>query len=211
MWTSCGHSRTGICETGKGCNHGNVCNLEISNPVSQRFSPAETPLVMPSAFGPADYSGQGDAGVGAEETPLEMPKMNFSPKANFAKLVKSEDEEVGTESPLVMPVMNFGKKKKSDEVDDDEEVEEEEEEVEDEEEEEETETGQFALRTALQSALQEKDNDAFIEEIFEDFFVYTKSGKVYKQNYTVDEEGVVDISGLPEQVYRSVQYKKLEV
>jgi hypothetical protein len=140
-WTSCSKSPTGICQHNGECNHESICdNLEFGNPVSQRFSPKQEPLIMP-VF---DYSGQADspASSGQDEEPLQMPKINFSPKANFVKSVRSEVEDKKAETPLVMPVMNFGKpkKKKSDDEDaEDEEAEDEDDvEIEDEEEEEET-------------------------------------------------------------------------
>jgi hypothetical protein len=78
--------------------------LEITNPVAQVFSQPETPLQIPSVFtSPNDFLGQADV-EGAEETPLEMPKINFS-KAAVENECKDKADEI--ESALIIPVINF--------------------------------------------------------------------------------------------------------
>jgi len=57
----------------------------------------------------------------------------------------------------------------------------------------------------LVSATIPKDEFAYIEDVFDDLFIFERSSKLYRQNYEVKDE-VVKISGVPEEVVRRYEY-----
>lgn len=63
-------------------------------------------------------------------------------------------------------------------------------------------------RNLLQSYINKKDKTAWVDDVFDDYFIYQSNGTTYKQNYTVDKQGAVKTEGIPEEVVRVVQYKK---
>jgi len=63
-------------------------------------------------------------------------------------------------------------------------------------------------RSLLSSALREGNSDAWIEEVYGNFFVYETDGKLYKQNYSVSD-GIVSFEGLSKLVERQVTFKEV--
>jgi hypothetical protein len=60
-------------------------------------------------------------------------------------------------------------------------------------------------RSMLSSALREKENDAWIEEVHNVYFIYETGGKLYKQDYSV-VDGIVSFVGLAKLVERQVTF-----
>lgn len=60
-------------------------------------------------------------------------------------------------------------------------------------------------RRLLQSAVQETNSNAWIEEVHDSYFIYEDDGKLYKQQYTVDDD-IVSFVGLHKLVQRVVSY-----
>ena len=64
-------------------------------------------------------------------------------------------------------------------------------------------------RRLLYSKLEETvEGDAWIEEVYEDFFIYESNGGYMKQSYTIDD-GKVSFNGLPEAVKKKIEYVTL--
>ncbi len=63
------------------------------------------------------------------------------------------------------------------------------------------------IRMTLSSLIRASIGEDYIwvEDVFEDYFVYERDGKLYKQSYE-EKEGSVNIIGLPEQVVKDVNY-----
>jgi hypothetical protein len=61
-------------------------------------------------------------------------------------------------------------------------------------------------RNLIYTALKDKNVDAWIADIFDDYFVYDKSGKFYKQIYIV-KDSMVTLKGLPTQVSKKISYE----
>jgi hypothetical protein len=60
-------------------------------------------------------------------------------------------------------------------------------------------------RNLLNGALREKDDDAWIEEVHDTYLIYETGGKLYKQDYTI-EDGIVSFVGLAKLVERQVTF-----
>jgi hypothetical protein len=60
-------------------------------------------------------------------------------------------------------------------------------------------------RRLLQSAIRNTDDDAWVEEVHDKYFIYESDGKLYKQEYTV-ADGIVSFVGLHKLVERQVTY-----
>ncbi|HUS88037.1 MAG TPA: DUF2213 domain-containing protein [Desulfosporosinus sp.] len=68
-----------------------------------------------------------------------------------------------------------------------------------------------AIRTAIYSKLQATLTDetymtTWVEDVFDDFFIYEKSGALWKQAYK-EADSVVSFEGLPEEVTRVIEYR----
>lgn len=63
-------------------------------------------------------------------------------------------------------------------------------------------------RSLLMSALREDKDNAWIEDVFDNHFIYEDGGKLYKQNYSVDDNQV-NFDGLPKLVEKQVNYKEV--
>lgn len=61
----------------------------------------------------------------------------------------------------------------------------------------------------LSSALREINEEAWIDEVFDDFFIYREDGKLYMQHYTV-ATGEADFVGVREQVKSVHQFQKMD-
>ena len=66
------------------------------------------------------------------------------------------------------------------------------------------------LRDLLWQLLNQVDEDAWIEDVFDNFFVYMSDGKFWKYSYLEQEPGVVVLVGSPEQVVRVTEYRTLD-
>ena len=66
------------------------------------------------------------------------------------------------------------------------------------------------IRSLLYSALRESKEDAWIDVVNNDNFIYEDGGKLYKQNYTVGNNQV-GLEGLPKLVEKQVTYKEVTV
>lgn len=67
------------------------------------------------------------------------------------------------------------------------------------------------IRSLLHSALQATagNEDIWIDEVFDSFFVYEKDGKLWKQDYTLTD-GQVEIVGSPVEVVRVTEFRTLD-
>ena len=65
------------------------------------------------------------------------------------------------------------------------------------------EMGHDALRSTLSSLI---GDDAWVEEVYEKFFIYEKGGDLYRQDYTGTDENVA-LDGLVEEVVRVIEYR----
>jgi len=65
-------------------------------------------------------------------------------------------------------------------------------------------------RMLLSSKLrdQPENTDTWIEAVYDNYFIYEKEGKFFKQDYT-EEDSVVNFVGLPQAVIKSVSYQTL--
>lgn len=63
-------------------------------------------------------------------------------------------------------------------------------------------------RRLLNSALRENDDNAWIEEVHDKYFIYETNGKLYKQEYTVTD-GIVSFIGLSKLVERQVTFTEV--
>jgi hypothetical protein len=61
-------------------------------------------------------------------------------------------------------------------------------------------------RMLLRSALQVAKPDAWIEDVYDDFFIYEEGGKLYKRGYT-SEDGMVTLKDGAEEVVRITEYR----
>jgi len=71
------------------------------------------------------------------------------------------------------------------------------------------ELGYDQTRIALSSILRDKNENAWIEEVYDEYFVYEDGGKLYKQEYVKDSNGTMTFSGMPAEVTRTVEYKEV--
>ncbi len=63
--------------------------------------------------------------------------------------------------------------------------------------------------SALSSILMDRNEDAWIDEVFDDFYIYRVDGKLFRQAYTkVDDK--VEVAGNIEEVVRVVEFRKLD-
>lgn len=67
-----------------------------------------------------------------------------------------------------------------------------------------------SIQMLLRGALRAKHDNAWITDTFDDHFIYEEDGKMYSQEYTIDE-GNVQFNGLPKLVERIVSYKEVGV
>ena len=67
-----------------------------------------------------------------------------------------------------------------------------------------------SLRALLNSAIRSLKENAWIEDVFDGFFIYEENGKMYKQTYAKNDNGV-SLAGLPKLVERQVTYKEVSV
>jgi hypothetical protein len=65
-----------------------------------------------------------------------------------------------------------------------------------------------SVRSLLSSALRETKENAWIEEVYDAFFIYEEEGKLWKYNY-IEDGGLVTLEGTPEQVLRVTEYRTL--
>jgi ribosomal protein L21 len=65
-------------------------------------------------------------------------------------------------------------------------------------------------RNLLSGALRASDDNAWIEEVYDDYIIYETGGKLYKQEYTIDG-GIVSFVGLSKLVERQVTFKEVVV
>jgi hypothetical protein len=65
-----------------------------------------------------------------------------------------------------------------------------------------------STRSLLGSALRAKNENAWIENVFDAFFIFEENGTYYAQNYST-KDGAVKIEGLPEQVVRVTEYRTI--
>lgn len=68
------------------------------------------------------------------------------------------------------------------------------------------------IRTKLYAYLKDKvgSTDAWIEEVFDDFFIYNVNERLFKLAYTVNKDEELKVQGIPEEVFRVTQYKNLK-
>lgn len=66
------------------------------------------------------------------------------------------------------------------------------------------------LYTLIRKNQSENEFDFWIEEVYDDRFIYEKKGRLYKQNYNVKEE-VANLEGLPVEVERKISYEEVKV
>lgn len=64
------------------------------------------------------------------------------------------------------------------------------------------------IRMLLGSALRDLREDAWIEDIYDDYIIFEEDGKLYHQTYT-EASGVVSLTGEISEVTRDVKYKKV--
>lgn len=62
----------------------------------------------------------------------------------------------------------------------------------------------------LRGTLRVKHENAWIQDTFDSYFIYEEDGKMYSQDYTIDE-GNVQFNGLPKLVERIVSYKEVTI
>ena len=72
------------------------------------------------------------------------------------------------------------------------------------------EMGFGTIRNLLSGLLREKNDEAWIEEVYESFFIYEQGGQLYKQDYTIPKEGEVSFTGDPQEVVRVIEYRTKE-
>jgi len=65
-----------------------------------------------------------------------------------------------------------------------------------------------SVQTLLRGALIAKEDNAWITDVFDTYFIYEKDGKLYRQNYKIDK-GQVRLEGLSVSVERQVTYKEI--
>lgn len=65
-----------------------------------------------------------------------------------------------------------------------------------------------SIRALLSSAVHEAKDNAWIEEIYDTYFIYEQEGKIYKQTYSKNASGV-SLNGLPKLVEKIVTYKEI--
>ena len=65
-----------------------------------------------------------------------------------------------------------------------------------------------SVQTLLRGALITKEDNAWITDVFDTYFIYEKDGKLYRQSYKIDD-GQVQFEGLPVSVERQVTYKEI--
>jgi Uncharacterized protein conserved in bacteria (DUF2213) len=65
-----------------------------------------------------------------------------------------------------------------------------------------------STRSLLGSALRAKNENAWVENVFDAFFIYEENGTYFAQNYST-KDGAVKIEGLPEQVVRVTEYRTI--
>lgn len=58
----------------------------------------------------------------------------------------------------------------------------------------------------IRDLLQTQVKDAWICDIYDNYFIYEQNGKLFKQNYSFKKD-LVKVSGVPEEVVRSISYK----
>ncbi len=66
------------------------------------------------------------------------------------------------------------------------------------------------IRSALANIIRGDSDDGWIEDVFDDTFVYEKGGTLYEQSYSVKEDKV-SVSGLPVAVIRVTSYEPIGV
>jgi hypothetical protein len=66
------------------------------------------------------------------------------------------------------------------------------------------------LRSLINGILRTDKEYAWVEDVFDDFFIYEDDGKMYKQSYTEDK-GIVSLEGLPKLVEKQVTYEEVSV
>ena len=71
------------------------------------------------------------------------------------------------------------------------------------------EMGHESIRRLLSSQIQGKDENAWIEEVYDLFFIYEKEGKLYRHSY-VKDNGSVKLSGESEEVVKVIEYRKAD-
>lgn len=59
----------------------------------------------------------------------------------------------------------------------------------------------------LSDLVRKKNSNAWMEEVFDSFFCYDVEGELFKQDYEIDKNDVVKLTGIVEPVIRVVQYK----
>ena len=65
------------------------------------------------------------------------------------------------------------------------------------------------VRSLLNSWLQEKNDNAWVEDVYDDFFVFEKGGKLFKGTYSI-EGNAIEISTTFEEVVRITEYRTKE-
>lgn len=65
------------------------------------------------------------------------------------------------------------------------------------------------IRELIWSRLRDADEEAWIAEIFDSFFVYTSDGKLWRQGYSV-QDGTVEFVGMIEEVTQVVEFRKMD-
>jgi hypothetical protein len=64
------------------------------------------------------------------------------------------------------------------------------------------------IRQLLSSSLRAKKEEAWVEDVFDDYFIYEEGGRYFKQDYTV-KDGIVSFVGLPKVVERKITYEEV--
>jgi hypothetical protein len=62
------------------------------------------------------------------------------------------------------------------------------------------------LRSLLQSALSERDDSLWIEEVYNDFIIYEDNGKLWMLKFT-EEDGQIQLDDMPVEVIRVIEYR----
>jgi len=65
------------------------------------------------------------------------------------------------------------------------------------------------IRSLINSWLQVKNEDTWVRDVYDDFFVYEKSGKLYREDYTL-ENTAIKVTGLPEEVVQVTEYRTID-
>jgi len=65
------------------------------------------------------------------------------------------------------------------------------------------------IRSLLNSWLRDKDEDVWVEDVYDDYFVFMKDGKYFKGNYTV-VDGTIEVSDVFTEIVRITEWRTLD-